>query len=87
MTRYDSDLRAFVEPTTRTVIACEHVSLCAMAAQSSKQQAGQYMRQLLAEYGNYDEVGQRAICKLCGEEIGDLVVSTTEGFGSDDVPL
>lgn len=87
MTSYDSNVHAFVDPSTRTVIACEHVSLCIAAAKSSRHQTGHYMRQLLVEYGNYDEVGQQAICKLCGEEIGDLVVSTTEGFGNDDIPV
>lgn len=27
------------------------------------------------------------MCKICGEEIGDVVISTLEGFGSDETPI
>lgn len=87
LTRFDEEVRAYVEPITRTPIACEHTTLCILAAKSSKERSGKYMTQLLTEYGNNDIVGQKTVCKLCGEEIGADIVSTSEGFGSDETPI
>ena len=84
-TRFDVGQRSYVEITTRVPIACEHVSFCIMAARSNK--PGSLMKQMISEFGNQDEVGQRSVCKLCGEEIGDIVVSEMEGYGQGEAPI
>jgi hypothetical protein len=56
-THFDVDSRAFVELRTRKPIACEHVTNCISAARATKEKAGSFMRAMLNEYGNYDEVG------------------------------
>ena len=83
-TVFSEDKRAYVEKQTHRMVACEHVSYCISAAKSTKEDAGAIMKEMIHTYGNQDEVGQRSVCRLCGEVIGEDIIADQEGYGQDD---